>query len=406
MNILFLTLADFKDVNERLIYSDLMKVFVEEGHRVSIVSPRERKYNEKTQLLEYENYKVLKVRIGNTQKTNMIERGITTLLIQKQFLSAIKIYLSEERYDLILYSTPPVTFAKVISYLKKRDSSVTYLMLKDIFPQNAVDIGLFSKKSFLYRYFRKKEVKLYALSDFIGCMSQANVNYLLKHNHSILPNIVDVCPNSIIPNKFIPCNKLVLRRKFKLPEKPILLVYGGNFGKPQAIEYIINVLKDNTNRKDRFFVLCGTGTEMYKLESYLKIEKPENVLLINGLQKTEYDELISACDIGLIFLDRRYTIPNFPSRMLPYMEYHLPIIAATDTNSDVGEVIVKGGFGWWCESKNSESFSKIIDEICLTPEIIQQKGNNARMFLENNYTAKHSYDIIMNHFLSTNSSIN
>ena len=402
MNILFLSLADFKDINERLIYSDLMKEFVDEGHQVSIVSPRERKYNEKTQLIKHENYRVLKVRIGNTQKTNMIERGITTLLIYKQFLSAIKKYLREEKYDLILYSTPPVTFAKVIGYFKKRDNAVTYLMLKDIFPQNAVDIGLFTKNSFLYKYFRRKEVKLYALSDYIGCMSQANVNYLIKHNHNILPNIVEVCPNSIIPSKFIPGNKLVLRRRFNLPEKPVLFVYGGNFGKPQAIDYIISVLKDNASKNDRFFVLCGMGTELYKLEFYLKTEKPDNVLLINGLQKTEYDELISSCDIGLIFLDRRYTIPNFPSRLLPYMEYYLPIVAATDKSSDIGEVIVNGNFGWWCESKNPEDFSKIIDEICLTPETIQQKGKNARTFLENNYTAKHSYDIIMNHFSSSN----
>jgi len=124
--------------------------------------------------------------------------------------------------------------------------------------------------------------------------------------------------------------------------------------------------------------------------------------LINGLQKSEYDELISACDIGLIFLDKRYTIPNFPSRLLPYMEYYLPIVAATDINSDVGEVIVKGDFGWWCESKNPEDFSKIIDEICINPETIQQKGKNARMFLENNYTAKHSYNVIMKHFSRIN----
>ena len=402
MNILFLTLADFKDINERLIYSDLMKVFIGEGHQVSIVSPRERKYKEKTQLIKHKNYKVLKVRIGNTQKTNMIERGITTLLIENQFLSAIKKYFREEQYDLILYSTPPVTFAKVISYFKKKHNAVTYLMLKDIFPQNAVDIGLFSKNSILYKYFRHKEVKLYGLSNHIGCMSEANVNYLLKHNHKIPPNTVEVCPNSIIPIDFIPGDKIITRRKFNLPKEPVLFVYGGNFGKPQAIDYIISVLKDNANKRDRFFVLCGTGTELYKLEAFMTTEKPKNVLLINGLQKTEYDELISCCDIGLIFLDRRYTIPNFPSRLLPYMEYYLPIVAATDTSSDIGEVIVNGSFGWWCESKNPEDFSKIIDEICLTPETIQQKGKNARTFLENNYTAKHSFDVIMDHFEKIN----
>ncbi len=406
MNILFITLADFKDVNEKLIYTDLLKVFIQEGHKVSIVSPRERKYKEKTQIIEHENYRVLKVKIGNTQKTNMIERGITSLLIQYQFLYAIKKYFREERYDLLLYSTPPVTFANVISYFKKRDNALMYLMLKDIFPQNAVDLGLFSKNSFLYKYFRGKEIKLYDLSDYIGCMSKANVNYILKHNPNISANRVEVCPNSIIPNKHILIDKLSLRRKFKLPEKPILFLYGGNLGKPQAIDYIVSVLKENVNKGDRFFVICGLGTELFKLEAYLSRVKPDNVLLIKAMQKKHYDELTSACDVGLIFLDRRFTIPNFPSRLLSYMEYSLPIVAATDISSDIGEVIVNGNFGWWCESKNPKDFSKIIDQICLNPKSIQQKGKNARTFLENNYTAKHSYDIIMNHFPSSSLKLN
>jgi aspartate 1-decarboxylase len=54
-------------------------------------------------------------------------------------------------------------------------------MLKDIFPQNAVDLGMIKTtgiKSLLYKYFRRKEKGLYFISDRIGCMSQANVDYV------------------------------------------------------------------------------------------------------------------------------------------------------------------------------------------------------------------------------------
>ena len=98
-------------------------------------------------------------------------------------------YFADIKFDLILYSTPPITFYKAIEYVKKRDGAKTYLLLKDIFPQNAVDLGMMSKtglKGLIYKYFRKKEKKLYAISDKIGCMSQANVDYVLKHNHQQL----------------------------------------------------------------------------------------------------------------------------------------------------------------------------------------------------------------------------
>ena len=72
-----------------------------------------------------------------------------------------------------------------------------YLLLKDIFPQNAVDLGMFSKGGLLYRMFRKKEERLYQLSDYIGCMSPANVDYILRHNREVDIHRVEVCPNSI-----------------------------------------------------------------------------------------------------------------------------------------------------------------------------------------------------------------
>lgn len=103
---------------------------------------------------------ILRVKTGKIQKTNLIEKGIATILLETQYISAIKKYLLNVKFDLVLYSTPPITFAGAVQYIKKRDGAKTYLLLKDIFPQNAVDIGMMSKsgiKGFLYRYFRAKE---------------------------------------------------------------------------------------------------------------------------------------------------------------------------------------------------------------------------------------------------------
>ena len=121
-------------------------------------------------------------------------------MLEYQFKAAIRKYLADISFDLILYSTPPITFPKVIRYLKaKNPEAVSYLLLKDIFPQNAVDLGMMGKtglKGLLYRFFRNKEKKLYALSDYIGCMSPANVRYVLTHNPELPADRVEVAPNS------------------------------------------------------------------------------------------------------------------------------------------------------------------------------------------------------------------
>lgn len=181
--------------------------------------------------------------------------------------------------------------------------------------------------------------------------------------------------------------------------KPLTFLYGGNLGKPQGIPFLIDCLKDNINKSDRKFIVCGTGTETHLLQSFLEAYTPPNVVYIPGLPVDEYEKLVLECDVGLIFLDHRFTIPNFPSRILSYMEKSIPILACTDGSTDMGEIITQGNFGWWCESKNVHDFTTLVDTICsLDSESLALKDNNARTFLENNYTVGHTYKTIMKHF--------
>ncbi|WP_435524943.1 hypothetical protein [Chryseobacterium indoltheticum] len=100
---------------------------------------------------------ILRVKTFNVLKTNIIEKGIGTLAIEYQYLNAIKKYLQNTKFDLVLYSTPPITFVKVIKYIKNRDGAFSYLLLKDIFPQNAVDMKMLKKDGVLHKMFLKKE---------------------------------------------------------------------------------------------------------------------------------------------------------------------------------------------------------------------------------------------------------
>ena len=395
MHLLFITLCKISTLQTTGIYQDLLRKFHQMGHRISVVSPSEKRLKIPTKCYEENGVHFLNVQIGNITKTNMIEKGISTLQIESQFKKAIKQHFSDVKFDVIMYSTPPITFASVIEYIKKRDGAKSYLLLKDIFPQNAVDLGIFSKKSLLNYFFRKKEHKLYQLSDYIGCMSQANVDFIVNNNPDIDKNIVHVSPNSIeICDKNISAErKAFLRKKYHVPLDKKVFIYGGNLGRPQGIPFLIDCLKATSDRDDCFFVICGTGTEYGKLELYYNSVKPSHVLLINGLPKEEYEDFISACDVGLIFLDHRFTIPNFPSRLLSYMNNSMPVIAATDPNTDIGQVIVDGGFGWWCESNDVEAFTKIVNEASLID--LADKGENTWRYLHENYTVNISYQIMM-----------
>lgn len=398
MNVLFLTLYRIDDIYKSGIYEDLLREFIKHNHNVYVVSPSERRYKEKTNLTESKNCHLLSVKTGNIQKTNFIEKGISTILIEHQFKSAIKKYFSNVNFDLILYSTPPITLVGVVKYVKNRDKAKTYLLLKDIFPQNAVDIDLMSKtglKGLLYKYFRKKEKQLYSISDYIGCMSLANTEYLLNHNPEINSSCVDVCPNCIEPIDMTLSDeeKKQMRLKYDLPLDKKIFVYGGNLGKPQGIPFIIECLRSQKENNDVFFLIVGDGTEYIKLLDFVEKEKQPNVKLMNRLPREDYDRMVSACDVGMIFLDHRFTIPNFPSRLLAYMQARLPVLAVTDPNTDIGKVITEGGFGLWCESNNVVEFSQCVSN--LTKDNLNLLGENSFDYLNKHFNVQKSYEIII-----------
>lgn len=401
MNILFLTMSSgLQKIETNGIYTDLMRKFRDKGHEVYIIYPRERKVGLSTELKVENHVHTLGVRTLNVTKTNVIEKGIGQVLMESQFKTAFKRYFADVKFDVILYSTPPITFTKVIKYAKKQNpNAISYLMLKDIFPQNAVDLGMLSTsgvKGWLYNSFRKKEKELYQISDYIGCMSPANVKYILKHNPELNPAIVEIAPNSydVVKDKH-QVNVAGTRIKYGLPVDKPIFIYGGNMGKPQGIPFLIECMNAVKDRTDCHFVVIGDGTEYPKLDVWVKEMKPKAVSVFRRLPKAEYDTLASACDVGLIFLDYRFTIPNYPSRLLPYLMERKPIIAATDPNCDTGTLAEDNGYGFYCPSNSVSAFIEALEKMLVSD--IKQLGENGYQFYLNNYTVEHTYNAVMKH---------
>ncbi|WP_373089580.1 glycosyltransferase family 4 protein [Blautia obeum] len=395
-----MTIGKMDDIEEHTIYCDLLRYFRDAGHSVYTISPYEKRTGLQTAYEEKNGIHMLHVRTGNvTGMVSLIEKGLAQLSIEPIFIKAIKKYYSNVKFDLVMYSTPPITFCNAIEYVKRRDNAKTYLLLKDIFPQNAVDIGMMSKsgiKGHLYKFFRNKEKKLYGLSDYIGCMSPANVEYVKQNNPEIDNYRVEVCPNCIevVDKSINEEERRSIRKKYDIPLEKRVFVYGGNLGKPQGIDFLIECLHSQENSKDNYFLIVGDGTEYGKIEEFVKSSNQNNIRLMKRLPQEDYDTMVGACDVGMIFLDHRFTIPNFPSRVLSYMQAKIPVLACTDSNTDIGKIIEEAGFGSWCESNDVNGFVECVNKIMQIQSVAEKEWN----YLNKYYSTRNGYDIIMKHF--------
>lgn len=414
MNVLFLTMLKM-DLNQRMLYTDLMRKFRDEGHDVYIVCPIERRECKLSYTSKENGVHTLFVKTLNVQKTNVVEKGLGQVSIEFLFKRAIHKHFADVKFDMILYSTPPITLMGVVKDMKKRNPQAkSYLLLKDIFPQNAVDMGMMAKtgvKGLLYKYFRKQEEELYKVSDYIGCMSPANVSYVLKHNAWIDPKIVEVASNNVTlveeSGKAMPEDeRKQILEKYGMPTDKPIFIYGGNLGVPQGIPFLIECLEANKNRQDCHFVVVGTGTYYQQLADWyeanlkpsgtLKPSETFSVTVMKGLPKADYDKLVRACNIGLIFLDYRFEIPNFPSRLLSYLENKMAVLCATDPNCDMGQIASENGFGVWVPSNNVEAFTQAVND--MLKKDVKQMGEKGFEFLSSNYLTEHTYNTIMKHF--------
>ena len=388
MNILFL--FQRFSFESSTIYLDLVRECADRGHRVYILAGSSEQ--ESDGVKEAYGCRICYVKLPDQFKSGKIKKGLVQLLIEPIFLNVLKKNLWQERIDLIAYPTPPITLSGVVRAAKKHYGAVSYLMLKDIFPQNAADLGMMNKISPVFLYFRLVEKALYKISDHIGCMSPANIEYMRKYNPETSQKL-ELFPNSV---KIKPLEDRSDDVGFYPKEGPVSFVLGGNLGKPQAIGFILKLI-DTLCREDfrgACFTIIGTGTEQKRVEAFFNEKKPFNACFHENLPREEYERLLMDQEVGIISLSPDFTIPNFPSRLLSYMQMAKPVLVLTDKNTDIGRIVCGAGFGFYASSDDVKGAAELVKEVCKRRSELAEMGLRGREYLKDNYDVQQSADIL------------
>lgn len=379
------------------IYTDLAEALNDAGHDITVAVSEQAKNKQYTEMNKERGFDVLRIVTGNYYDVGLIEKGITTLKIPVLMKSGIKKFLRKRDFDFILFESPPVTNAGLVAWAKRQFNCPAYLMLKDIFPQNAVDLGIIKKNSVFHRFFISKEKKLFQTADFIGCMSNANMQYVLNHNTWINSSKVEMFPNTKKVTKSITTNGFSMREQFGIPKESCVFLFGGNMGRPQYIDLLCKAIEECKNEQNMYFLFIGRGTDRYKLEQTILEKDIKNALVIENLPRTEYEQITKECDVGLIVLDPEFSIPNYPSRILSYLDYAKPVLAATDKVTDLKELIEEADCGEWVWSGNIIGFINKAKEMTKSKQL-NLMGANGRKYLEDNLSVNRSVKILESHF--------
>lgn len=399
MNILFLYLRHSESKDDSTLTRELSDEFSRNGNDITVVTILEKKFKRETEYKIENGYEVLRVKTGNYFNVgNKIEKGITTLTMISRLKRGILKYLGDKKYDLIITHTPFLSDASLINPLKKYFKCPAHLILWDIFPQNAKDIGII-KNNIIFKFFKQKEKKMFLAYDQIWCMSKGNIKYLQKKYEYLDKDKIKLLRNWAYIKPKLEINKEEIRKKYGYLGEDFLAIFGGNMGKPQKLENILSLAEKCLELLDVKFIFVGNGSEKERLKKITKDKNLKNIEFIDQLPREDYEKFTSACDIGLVSLDERFTVPNFPSKTTDYFKLSLPILASLDKCSavDYGKFLeeeAKGGI--FAEAGNVEDLYEKFLTLYNSKDLRKWLGNNGREYYEEHLGVDKAYKVIMN----------
>lgn len=362
------------------IYLDLLRAVRDAGHRVTVIAgTSDQDVSDELQMIE--GMQVVFLKLEDQFGAGKIKKGLIQLSIEPGMKSLIKKRIWDEQFDIIVYPTPPITLAGVVDMCRRHYGCLTYLMLKDIFPQNAVDLQMMKNGGFIHRYFRRMERRLYEVSDRIGCMSEANIEYMKRNVPGELCGRLEYFPNTAAIKPY--------EQAQGHEGEEVRFVFGGNMGAPQAIDFLlagIRLCREREGCRPAKFIFTGDGSESARLESFVRDEQPDNFSYQHSMPRDSYERMMQEADVGMVSLSDSFTIPNYPSRILSYMQTGKPIFAVTDTVTDIHFLIEdEAQCGWWCRSGDAAGFAATVEKICDERKQFSLLGQNGRRYLEEHF---------------------
>lgn len=320
---------------------DLSREFLNQGHEITVILPSAE--IEHSWLLEDVNgVQVLRLRAPKTKDVGYIRRTFAEFFMPFFMRRNLhKSPFSTEGWDGVVWYSPSIFHGPFVRAIKLASNCKSYLIIRDIFPQWAADLGLMSSQGLIYLFFNTVARYQYSVADIIGVQTYGNLNYF--KNWVISGNRqLEVLQNWLFDSPTGECS--ISLTKTKLAGRKIF-VYAGNIGVAQGVGAFLDLAELLQVRLDVGFLFIGRGSDAAKLAKDAGLRGLNNVLFYDEIHPDEIPGLYAQCAVGLVALDPKHRSHNIPGKFLTYMQAGLPVLARINTSNDLAEVIKKNNVG-------------------------------------------------------------
>lgn len=308
-----------------------LAVLLKQQHKVTVITPDS--MVKRLQIDELDGVTIWRFKSGPIKDVGKVQRAINESLLSFKGWQAIKHKVNKDTFDAIIYYSPSIFFGGLVKKIKRVCACPAYLVLRDMFPQWAIDAGILKEGSLIDKYFRFFERHSYKQANMIGLMSEKNLQLFNQYTNNyysseILRNWARLIPHQVKPNR------MGIRDKLNLHDK-VIFFYGGNIGHAQDMANLMRLTQGMQSYKNAHFLYIGQGDEVDLINQLAEEWGLTNFSFLPSVSQEEYKNILTEVDIGLFSLAKEHKAHNFPGKLLGYMVQSLPILGSVNPGNDL-----------------------------------------------------------------------
>jgi O26-antigen biosynthesis N-acetyl-L-fucosamine transferase len=373
------------------LISDLAGQYASVGHSVTVVTP-DATLSERCSVSESGGVTVLRVRSGMIKGASLARRGLNEAMLSWVIWRGGRKYFRDNPCDLIVFYSPSIFFGGLVRKLKKLWGCGAYLILRDIFPQWAVDADVLRSGGPAWKFFRRRELAQYAVADIIAVQSPGNLEYFKspelagKYRLEVLYNWAPTSEPDLPESNY--------RSELGLDGK-VVFFYGGNIGMAQDMDNIIRLAEGMQDLSHVHFLLVGNGSEVARLKELIVAKGLDNIQVLPAVGQKEYLGMTGEFDVGLISLAAGLTTQNIPGKLLGYMQNSMPVLASVNSGNDLQEMLESRHAGLTSLNGADDELADNARRLAADAELRKTMGANSRLMLEDIFSVDKAADQIL-----------
>lgn len=167
-----------------------------------------------------------------------------------------------------------------------------------------------------------------------------------------------------------------------------VVMYAGNLGLSQGLEYVIAAADLLKEQQDILFLFVGDGASREMLEEETARRGLQNVKFLPFQPRERLPEVLASADVSLVSLQRGMGSGSLPSKMYSIFASGRPLLISVDEGSEPWKLVEQAGAGLCVPPENPAALSTAILYLKNTPHLCEQFGRQGRIWAEAHHSPK------------------